>query len=442
MFCELRRQNGKIRHLYPDPIECAPEGDSSGASYDDISSWGRISDYINRESHARGINPSAWEHESALADSVNYNGMWNGAPLSEWMTAAENAASNAEFVTLGSTTLKYSTVDDRLRQLPFFAQDATLHYLHHRPRGTIQSIATEICQNATAEWNADHPNRVIQGRMLRGLPYPVSSYTALRQAYLGDSSGGGGGRGGGGTTPLPFVAGGPWAETAFRGKTFALEPVLKAGFGPAVRPGTGGYIVDHPHRYATIHVIDIDGTVRFSTTDFALQKVAKQVGEKFQMISTWDGPQLVFRCERGSIYQLGFSMLNTKNFDWLRAFQMNWTRYFRGSALASQQSRLYVLYGATLLGGYPTGMSISESTTAEPLAQLMIQMYITDDVPLPDMTIINAATGEYTWEGDTFVVGSGVSNLDGYVRQATPTPESINEPSPPQIPAVTNPGLV
>ena len=48
MFRELRRQNGK------DPIECAPEGDSSGASYDDISSWGRISDYIDCESHARG----------------------------------------------------------------------------------------------------------------------------------------------------------------------------------------------------------------------------------------------------------------------------------------------------------------------------------------------------------------------------------------------------
>ena len=137
--------------------ELRPEGDSSGASYDDISSWGKISDYVNYESHARGINPSAWEHESARTDSVNYSGVpWNGAPLSEWMTAAENAASNAEYVTLGSTTLKYSTVDDRLRLLPFFAQDATLHYLHHRPRGTIQSIATEICQNAMAQWNADH----------------------------------------------------------------------------------------------------------------------------------------------------------------------------------------------------------------------------------------------------------------------------------------------
>ena len=404
-------------------------------------------DYANDISIGLGIPPNYWtQDEARYAEVSDRNAIWNGHLLSDWLDACTSNPSAID-ITVGDTSMTRDAIRSHIRNtIPFFAQTPALHWVDASQQGIIQNVAKDICTNAATAWMEHHPGEspttvaeALEMHLLGNTRW--QSFTAQRNIFLETYDGSGAVAGGPGTVPLPFVAGGPWSETAFRGKAFELEPVLRAGFGPAVRPGLGGYIVDHPHRYATIHVIDIDGNVRFSTTDFSLQKVSKQVGEKFQAISTWDGPQLVFRCEKGSIYQLGFTMLKTKNFDWLRAFQMNWTRYFKGSALASNQSRLYVLYGATLLGGYPIGMSISETTTAEPLAELVIQMYITDDVPLPDMTIINATNGEYTWEGDTFVVESGVSNLDGYVRQASPTIDSTNSTFGADIVPTTGEGL-
>jgi len=409
----------------------------------DAAAWGVPEDEalsIPRTPYEAMAN-AAFYHDTTISQwssSIVTNGgyepddsSWKGALLSEWMRAAE--ANPSSDITLGSYTSSQQDIDEAIKsKVPKLGQTSNLHYPMTTASVSLQSMAQTIINDAWADLLAagatkgESLTHAMATWELGG--HTIAQITDARSYFAGGRSAAGG-PGGPGTTPLPFVAGGPWAETAFRGKSFTLEPVLRAGFGPATRPGTGGVIVDHPHRYATIHVIDIDGTVRFSTTDFALQRVSKQVGEKFQAISTWDGPQLVFRCEKGAIYQLGFAMLNTKSFDWLRSFQYNWTRYFRGSSLASSQSRLYVLYGGTLLGGYPISMNISETTTAEPLAQLAIQMYITDDVALPDMTVLNASTGEYTWQGDTFVEGTGVANLDGYVRQAPPTPESINDTS-------------
>ena len=216
--------------------------------------------------------------------------------------------------------------------------------------------------------------------------------------------------GGEGTQPPPpFLAGGPWAATQFQGKTFRLEPVLEAGFLPARRPGVGGAVVEHPHRYATLHVMNIDGKVRFSTTDFSLVAVKKQVGEKFKVISTFDGEHLVFQCDKGKVYQFNFKMLDSSSYDWLRSFELNWNRLFRGTQLAKKQNRLYIMYSSTLVGGYPLAMSVSQSSEQHPMAGMAISMYITDDVPLPTMAVIDRNTGVYQWQGTSYRVGEGVS---------------------------------
>lgn len=242
------------------------------------------------------------------------------------------------------------------------------------------------------------------------------------------SSGGGGA---GTQPPPPFLAGGPWAATQFQGQTFRLEPVLEAGFLPARRPGVGGPLIEHPHRYATIHVIGIDGKVKLSTTDFSLSAVQKQIGEKFKLVSTFDGEHLVFQCEKGKVYQFNFKMLNSKSFDWLRAFELNWNRLFRGTQLASKQCRLYMLYSGTLVGGYPLAMSVSETAEGSPVTGMSISMYITDDVPLPRMTVLDRRAGTFTWQGENFRVGSGV---DGRLATDSELPEGskVMTPSSPE----------
>jgi len=219
-----------------------------------------------------------------------------------------------------------------------------------------------------------------------------------------------GGIGGDGAqSPPPFLAGGPWAATQFQGKSFRLEPVLEAGFMPGRRPGVGGAVIDHPHRYATLHVIDIDGKVKFSTTDFSLSGVQKQIGEKFKVVSTFDGEHLLFQCEKGKIYQFNFKMLDSQSYDWMRSFELNWSRLFRGTQLAKSQCRLYIMYGASLVGGYPLAMTASQAAESQPMSGMSISMYITDDVPLPNMKVIDRGNGVYQWKGENFIVGDGVN---------------------------------
>lgn len=240
------------------------------------------------------------------------------------------------------------------------------------------------------------------GTTITTLPFQVPvTETKPRPIWVFTGAGAIGSGTGTAATPLPFVAGGPWGTTKFEGKAFRLKPVMEAGFVPGTRPGVGGAIESFPHRYATLHVVNIDGDVIFTTTDFALQSIQKKVGEKFKVISTFDGDHLSFQANKNNVYQLGFKMINSSNFDWLRKFQSNWEKIFRGGVLAKDQARLYILYSGTLIGGYPLNMSISEQSQSEPMASMAITMYITDDVALPKMNVISSEKGVYNWHGES-----------------------------------------
>lgn len=240
--------------------------------------------------------------------------------------------------------------------------------------------------------------------------------------------------GGGGGAPAALevdVLVSPYLLPDVEAETFKIEPVLRAGFMPALRPGDVGGIQLHPSRYATMRVMSIEGSVKYATTNFCLDTVQKDVRENFAVRQSFHGTQLEFNKERYRVYSFGFSLIDSRNLDWDRAFELAWQRFMRGAVLAARKWRWYLLEGGRLYGGYPLGYSHRKSAAGEPVTGLTLQVYITDDIPLPEMRMypapgFSANNGFYRWKGDSYVEGvdvnmNAIKDYEPQIKPGNPT---------------------
>ena len=186
---------------------------------------------------------------------------------------------------------------------------------------------------------------------------------------------------------------------------FRLEPVLRAGFLPARRPGRFDGIREHPSRYNTMRVMGIGGDAVFASTDFMLPGLQEESSENFSVNPSMWGLSIRFDIEKYSIYTLTMELINSHNFDWLRQFKYAWKNYLRGSVLAGNQWRFYMLSGARLLGGYPVKYQMLSAAKDEPATQMSMVMIVTDDEALPKMQeIVDKRSGLtfFKWEGSVY----------------------------------------
>ena len=188
---------------------------------------------------------------------------------------------------------------------------------------------------------------------------------------------------------------------------FEIEPVLRAGFLPAIRPGQYGGLTLHPDRHATIRVLDINGNLKYSTTNFMLESVAMATKESFSVSSAFTGNTLQFSEEKFKIFKLSLRLIDAEYpFDWRRAWDRNWRKYMRGSQLVKDKSRFYILYGSSLIGGYPLQYTFSASANDEPYSALSVDIFVTDNIPLPEMKYIaSEKEGEqvgFKWTGTEY----------------------------------------
>lgn len=290
------------------------------------------------------------------------------------------------------------------RANPLYAiQTTSIHLTSSRPGQSIESYYSDRQQ-----WMPIPGNVPL---------YPTQS----RPIYVGGVDGSFGG--GGGITALDVdYRSSFWKMPDVASEQFRLEPVLEAGFLPAIRPSDLGGIALHADRHATIRVMSIDGSRIYATTNFMLQSVNKNVEEDFTPLKSIWGTSLQFMREKFKLYRLDFQMLDAKNFDWQRAWKKAWNSYIRGSVLAANKWRFYVLYGSHLLGGYPIKYRDASSADEEPLTKMSITLFITDDESLPKMTRMESKTGlvYFQWTGTTYVSGMGVYDK--------PIPELDDEP--------------
>jgi hypothetical protein len=282
--------------------------------------------------------------------------------------------------------------------------DGTVWTNAYHPQGAAGGISIRTYVESLPIWNGIGISGPTVGTALGALP--SRDYFAL-----------GGSVSGGGGAPAALevdVLASPYLLPDVEAESFKIEPVLRAGFMPALRPGDVGGVQLHPSRYATMRVMSIEGSVKYATTNFCLDTVQKDIRENFAVRQSFHGTQLEFNKERYRVYNFGLSLIDSRNLDWDRAFELAWQRFIRGAVLAARKWRWYMLEGGRLYGGYPLGYSHRKSAAGEPVTGLTLQVYITDDIPLPEMRMypapgFSANNGFYRWKGDSYVEGADVS---------------------------------
>jgi hypothetical protein len=214
-----------------------------------------------------------------------------------------------------------------------------------------------------------------------------------------------GGAGGPTALPVDFLYS-PFVEPALLDETFEIEPVLRAGFLPAFRPGDlDEYIVPHPDRHATIRVMSIDKEVIYATTNFMMEGYTKATKESFKIIESTLGNTLQLNREKYKLFAIKIGLVDAElPFDWLRSWEDKWEKYMRASVLAKNRWRWYILFGGHLIGGYPLQYSVSANAKDEPYSSINMDLFVTDDVRLPNMKRIASENGltYFRWGGTVY----------------------------------------
>ncbi len=211
----------------------------------------------------------------------------------------------------------------------------------------------------------------------------------------------------GGPTALPIdYKYSPFVEPSLLDEAFGIEAVLQAGFLPAFRPGDlNEGIVAHPDRHATIRVMSIDKEVIYATTNFMMEGYNKVTKESFKIIESTLGNTLQLNKEKYKLFKMKLGVVDAEApFDWLRSWEDKWDRYMRASVLAKNRWRWYILFGSHVIGGYPLQFSLGADAKDEPFTGISVDIFVTDDKPLPEMKRMVSEDGfvYFRWGGTTY----------------------------------------
>jgi len=289
----------------------------------------------------------------------------------------------------GVDTSDSDAVDEQLRGMSEWLYTDKYH-----PKGSISTIqVSTYCEMLLAGGHYRHN--------FEFLGVPLST----RPFYGKGSSVSASGSGGATSIPVDFRYS-PFVEPALLSEQFEIEPVLRAGFLPAFRPGDADeYIMPHPDRYSTIRVMSIDKEVIYATTNFILRGYSKATKESFKVLESTMGNTLQLNREKYKIVALQIAVIDARApFDWLRNWEDKWDKYMRASVLAKKRWRWYIMFGSHLLGGYPLQYSVASSAQDEPQSLINMDVFVTDDIPLPDMKRVVSESGltYFQWEGTVY----------------------------------------
>lgn len=112
--------------------------------------------------------------------------------------------------------------------------------------------------------------------------------------------------------------------------------------------------------------------------NFMLQGYTEQRMEKSQIIETFGQSYVYFFGERTMSIQFQGLLLNTQDFNWKSEFLENYDKYFRGTRLVAKGYRAFIRVGDDLIGGYLSGMSVSNSTNGPEEVPFSFDLIVTD----------------------------------------------------------------
>lgn len=256
----------------------------------------------------------------------------------------------------------------------------------------------------------------------------LDSIPIERFVFVNSSGAPPGGPGGpAGPQPLPFLVGPGWHPYRFNNER--NDALLELGQQEGVRPPQQHGFRRHGayQRRATIRIMTVDGRCWFATTNMMLLSVNKACQETVQTLKSFDGDMLLFGPSAHRVFTIVGGLINALDYDWSREWKYNWDNYLRGSVTLENDARFFMLYDGWLLGGHLINYSESESSSSPYLAMLNFGIFVTDYVPLPDMTIMSAedpgsiggfnALGIERWiSKESFVAGANLASAGTQYR--------------------------
>lgn len=129
-----------------------------------------------------------------------------------------------------------------------------------------------------------------------------------------------------------------------------------------------------------------DGNPNRRATDvysnFLIQQVTEERAEKQQILETFGEPYIFLFGQRARMLNVQGVLLNTFDFNWESEWWENYEQYLRGTRCVETDSRVFLTFDDTMVGGYILACTSSKTASERNHVPLAFQMFITSSVDI------------------------------------------------------------
>lgn len=113
-------------------------------------------------------------------------------------------------------------------------------------------------------------------------------------------------------------------------------------------------------------------------SNFLIQAVNEERMEKSQILETFGEPFIFLFGERARVLNITGVLVNSFDFNWRAEWLENYEHYLRGTKCVENDSRVFLSFDETLVGGYILSSSVQESSTDRNFVQFNFQLFVTN----------------------------------------------------------------
>lgn len=113
-------------------------------------------------------------------------------------------------------------------------------------------------------------------------------------------------------------------------------------------------------------------------SNFLIQNVQEERMEKAQILETFGEPFIFLFGERARMLNISGVLLNSFDFNWRAEWMENYERFLRGTRCVESDSRVFLSFDETLVGGYIIGCTVQENSQDKNFVQFQFQLFVTN----------------------------------------------------------------
>jgi hypothetical protein len=112
-------------------------------------------------------------------------------------------------------------------------------------------------------------------------------------------------------------------------------------------------------------------------SNFLIQSVVEDRQEKAQVLETFGEPYIFFYGERPRVLAISGILLNSWDFNWEAEWWANYDEFLRGTKCVASDSRVYLAFDNTVVGGYILSSNVQKQTQERNWLQFQFQLFVT-----------------------------------------------------------------